>query len=111
MVEDLEKVYKMIIMIFMSLAMSSLVSDSPKGRVYGTSLIPRSPGKVEKRIWCFEQHFLARGMGPTCMCQQCHKIVPSLIPRPHPACISLPSIMHRTESNPRWGWFWVWVQD
>ena len=38
---------------------------------------------------------------PLCICYP-----PSLVPRPHPTCISLPP--HNTESDPRWGWFWVW---
>ena len=34
---------------------------------------------------------------------------PSLVPRLHPARISLP--VQRTESDPRWGWFGVWNCD
>ena len=33
----------------------------------------------------------------------------SLVPRPYLARISLP-VTRDTESNPHWGWFWVWAE-
>ena len=43
---------------------------------------------------------------------------PGLVPRPHPALVSSPDLIRgvyhstcNTESDPHWGWFWVWNQD